>query len=439
MKIRNCSKNTVYIDDLDKHIAYTGEPESINSEQIKISRCLRNFILSDLCEIIEYNKNERIEHSLFFLKNKQSNQEEPIQEHKEIVEKISTKPEPILHVKKQADLSNIEVKMHGLFFDTSGYAKVNRNLAMGLSKAGFKVKVDAKKSPNQLNENELKPIMHLQNTDISRNYISIDSIIPSFSELSGGKYKILYSTIESYTVPKQFIECCQMYSEIWITSEWSASILKNTDIKSPIYTVPTGVDQYLYKEDGPKYELPNVKDFVFISVFGWNYRKGNDVLLRAYLKEFSAKDNVTLLIASRYQGGRSQFHKRKIPEDVESIMTEFPNKDLPHIARYSKVVPEQEMPYLYRAADCFVLPSRGEGGCHRAGTQIITNEGLMDIESIDIDTKVLTHYGRFMPVTGTRCRHTNERMYTIKTSLNGEDIQLTGEHPVRVLCRNKND
>lgn len=354
MKIINRSKNTVYVDDIDQYIQYTNKVEHISSEQIKKSQYLRNFILSDACEIVEHNKNERIEQSLVFLKNKKQAQ---------TVSSVSP-PEikTVSKVSHQSNLQNIEVKVHGLFLDASGYAKVNRNLATGLSKAGFSVKVDSKQSSTQINEEELRQIFALQQTQISRNYISIDSIVPSFSELSGGKYKILYSTVESYTIPKQFIDSCQMYDEIWLTSEWSANILREHKVNKPIYAVCTGVDQHLYTEKGPKYNLPNIKDFVFISVFGWNYRKGNDVLLRAYLNEFSAEDNVSLLITSRYQGGRSQFHKKKIPNDIEEVMKEFPNKSLAHIARYSKIVPESEMPLLYRAADCFVLPTRGEGG-----------------------------------------------------------------------------
>ena len=108
----------------------------------------------------------------------------------------------------------IEVKIHGLFYDDSGYAKVNRNLALKLSEAGFKVKVSAKSSRNRLSEDEIKPIVSLEAAKLSRQYIQIDSIVPSFAEVSGAKYKILYTTIESYTVPKQFLDCCQLYNEI---------------------------------------------------------------------------------------------------------------------------------------------------------------------------------------------------------------------------------
>ncbi|KKK47552.1 hypothetical protein LCGC14_3154040, partial [marine sediment metagenome] len=256
----------------------------------------------------------------------------------------------------------IEVRIHGIFYDAGGYGKVNRNLALKLHEAGVKVRIDPKKSQNQLKASELKPIIELTNTKISKNHISIDSVIPSFAEYASGKYRILYTTIESYSIPKQFLECCQMYREIWVTSPWSASILKK-HVDKPIHVIPTGADPFLYTENGPRFDFkPNIKSFVFLSVFGWGYRKGYDVLLKAYFEEFDASDDVSLLIFSRYQSGTSRFHRDKIRDDINDIMRGFPNKEMPHVVRYNQVIPEQQMPQLYRAADCFVLPSRGEGG-----------------------------------------------------------------------------
>lgn len=353
MKIVNNSKNTIYIEDLDMHLAYRdGEPEDISLDLLKRSRALRSVILSDMIDIVEYDPSERIENSLVYLKKKPKKQ--PVQAEESVVPDA-----PPLSVCSDA----IDVKIHGIFYDAGGYAKVNRNLAIRLKEMGFNVLINPKRSQNQLNEEELKPFIDLTKTKVSKNHILIDSVIPSFGEMSSGKYKVLYTTIESYTVPKQLIECCNQYDEIWLTSEWSANILRPL-IDKPVYTVVTGVDQNHYQEGGQKFDFkPNIKSFVFISVFGWNYRKGYDVLLKAYFDEFSEDDDVSLLIVSRYQSGQSRYHKNKIRDDIEEIMKGFPNKDLPHVVRYSKIISEKDMPKLYRAANCFVLPSRGEGGC----------------------------------------------------------------------------
>lgn len=358
MILSNRTNNTLYADDIDLHIPYEdGKQFEISPDTLKKSKSLRALIVGQLLHVEKYDADEQVESAIIFLRNKRI---------KELSNKPNIAPEPIKEktlpipetVQRVSDA--IEVKMHGLFYDDSGYAKVNRNLALKLHQAGVAIKISPKSSRNQLGENDLKNLIPLEKTQISRNYIQIDSVVPTLSEISSAKYKILYTTVESYTVPKQFIECCELYNEIWLTSPWSADILRQY-VKKPIYVVPAGVDEKLYKEDGESFVLPNTKKFVFLSVFAWGYRKGYDVLLRAFFDEFSESDDVSLLIVSKYQGNASRYHKNKIKEDIEQIMREFPNKDLPHVVRYGQLTAEQDMPKLYRAADCFISTSRGEG------------------------------------------------------------------------------
>lgn len=351
MKVKNNTNNTVYIEDIDSHFPFQEEPLILAPDLLKKSKGLRSFIINGLFEVVEYDPNERIEASIIYLRNKMK--DVPIEIEEEIIE-------PPIELKQTED---IEVLFHGIVYDSGGYAKVNRNLISKLVEAGVKVKVDPIKSQNDLKESELRPIQNLTQTQLSRNYISIDSIIPSFAECSNSKYKILYTTIESYSVPNQFLQCCEMYDEIWITSPFSKGILEQYT-KKPIYLVPAGSDPVLYTENGPRLDFkPNIKNFVFISVFGWSYRKGYDVLLNSYFDEFDTEDDVSLLLVSKYQGGSSRFHRNKIRDDINAIMKNFPNKNLPHVVRYSQNIPEIQMPQLYRSANCFVLPTRAEGSC----------------------------------------------------------------------------
>ncbi len=353
MIVKNTTNNTLYIEETDLYIPYQ-EDEGIyfDPDILKKSKSLRNFIISGLLEVVEYNAEERIEASIMYLREKTNANAEL---------KTEVDNSEIVVTDLQTNVDDIEVRIHGIFLDGGGYAKVNRNLALKLDQAGLKVKIDSKRSQNQLKESELVDIKRLSKTQLSKNHISIDSVIPTFAEPVAGKYRILYTTIESYTIPQQFLDSCQLYNEIWITSPWSMEILKKQTNK-PLYLVPAGSDPELYTEIGPKFDFrPNIKDFVFISVFGWSYRKGYDVLLKAYFEEFDSSDNVSLLIASRYQSGTTRSHRNRIRDDINNIMKGYPNKDMPHVVRYSQMVPEEHMPRLLRSAHCFVLPSRGEG------------------------------------------------------------------------------
>jgi len=240
MKVINTSGNTIYADDIDMYFPYVnGQTENIDPDLLKKSRCLRGFILNGMLEVIEHDENERVENSLMYMLSKRSkyiNKEKNPGIEEDYIEDICT----------PSDL--IEVKMHGIFLDAGGYAKVNRNVALKLHEAGLKIKIDPKRSQNQLNEEELKPILRLQKTPISRNHILIDSIIPSFAELSSGKYKILYTTIESYTIPKQFIDCCKIYNEVWVTCLEPSVVIETTSGPKSLDTVNIG--DYVFSVTG---------------------------------------------------------------------------------------------------------------------------------------------------------------------------------------------
>lgn len=344
MKFKNISKNTLFVEDIDLHIPFlNGKVQEINSDSLKRSPGIVDLFLARLLEIVDFDPEERIEASIF---NKVKNT------------KISKEKNPQSFTETISD--SIEVNLHGLFYDVSGYAKVNRNLALQLSKKGIKIKIDPKKSNNQLQQKDIELIKPLESTPISRNHIRIDSVIPTFTEMYSGLYRVLYTTIESYTVPSQFIECCKLYDEIWVNSVWAKEILSKF-IDKPIFVVISGVDPAIYTDSGSSFDLSGqCNNFIFLSLFAWGYRKGWDVLLKSYFQEFSDKDDVTLLISSRYQGGISVNSKDKIAADINGIMSQFESKSLPQLVRYGELLSEEQMPMLYRACDAFILTSRGE-------------------------------------------------------------------------------
>lgn len=101
-------------------------------------------------------------------------------------------------------------------------------------------------------------------------------------------------------------------------------------------------------------------DFIFLSIFKWEYRKGWDVLLRSYLKEFSRIDEVALyLLTNPYHSDRN--FENKIVEFVEDSDIEKPVAGWASVFVIDTHIALIDLPRLYKAADAFVLPSRGEG------------------------------------------------------------------------------
>ena len=252
----------------------------------------------------------------------------------------------------------MEIKIKGHFYENGGYSKVNKNIALGLRDLGVDVKIE----PTNKNKSNSDKELDLLNKRASRDAIYIDSIVPTLGLESFGKYKILYTTIETNSLSKNFIDFTNNYNEIWVTSDFCKKVLEKY-INRSIYVLPDSIDINNYKEKGEKYNFKSsLNSFIFISVFGWSYRKGPDVLLKSYLQEFSKKDSVTLLINSRYNN-REKNNNNYIKNFVEDYIKKYGGKDPPHIVRFSKNITEEEMAQLYRACNAFVLFSRGDGFC----------------------------------------------------------------------------
>ena len=341
VKFINKSGNTVHIASSDMNIPYEeGKVYEIDLDDIKKSKGFIKFIQLGKFEIVECG-NSLFERNILKM---QKNADIKI-DNKDMFSELS---------------KQVEVKIRGSFYEAGGYAKVNRNLAFGLSASNIKVQADPiSKMKYGLNEQEAMLLSKLKNP-VSKDAIIIDSMIPSMTEMCRGKYRILYTTIEAASMPKQFEEIMNMYNEIWVTSDFCKEVISQYKINVPVYIIPASININLYNENCKSYEFdPKLKDFVFISVFGWGYRKGYDVLLRSYLEEFSGNDNVSLLlrVGLPYDTGRNNIVK----DTVEKFIKKYGGKNPAHIARCSRVFTDSDMPSIYKACSAYVLFTRGEG------------------------------------------------------------------------------
>ena len=348
MKFCNTTKNSVYLEDIDRHIPFESDDTiyDLTLEEVKKSFSFQNMVIIGAFSVVECG-NSRIEQNLQKLatefKIKKQNGEEKKEE------------------ERMTSGKSLEVIVKGHIYDATGYGKVNRNLALGLAKLGANVEIDPlNTSRNDLNELEVRQLAPLRRK-VGGHAIRIDSIIPTFSEISARMpYRILYTTIEAATIPDQIAKVCDQYDEIWVTADFCKKVLLTKNVTKPIYIMPPGIQTNLYNENAKPHEFrPALKPFVFCSLFGWSYRKGYDALLKSYLKAFTGDDPVTLLIISRFQyaSERSGF----IKDEIDKFVKQYGGDNPPHIARCRRVIPEHEMPRIYRACNAFVLPSRGEG------------------------------------------------------------------------------
>lgn len=174
----------------------------------------------------------------------------------------------------------------------------------------------------------------------------------------------------------EHVERCNRMDSVWVPTDFHvSSFVKSGVDPSKVVKVIQPVDVEFFDPSlyepfdlasvgklvlGTKISPVNSKVFAFLSVFKWEHRKGWDVLLTAYLKEFSKVDRVVLYLLTNPYHCKRDFDN-KIVEFVEDSGLEKPAKGWPPVYVIDKHIAQLDLPRLYKAADAFVLPTRGEG------------------------------------------------------------------------------
>ena len=106
--------------------------------------------------------------------------------------------------------------------------------------------------------------------------------------------------------------------------------------------------------------ITNKKGFTFLTVGDYTERKNFDGLVAAFVTEFTADDDVCLIMKVHYKGLVRRYQD-VLFDKIKEIVKRFNPKNPPKILFFGNKMSTLDMPLIYAIADCFVLPSRGEG------------------------------------------------------------------------------
>jgi glycosyltransferase involved in cell wall biosynthesis len=140
--------------------------------------------------------------------------------------------------------------------------------------------------------------------------------------------------------------------EVWAPSTFNAETFRLSGVTRPIHVIPLGVDPDHFNPGIASRPVPGV--YTFLSLFEWGERKAPEMLLRAFNEEFRATEPVILLaktlnVDPGVDVSREIAHLGLSPEGGRIHLS------------LNQEVPTYQLGVLYRSADCFVLPTRGEG------------------------------------------------------------------------------
>ena len=185
-----------------------------------------------------------------------------------------------------------------------------------------------------------------------------------------GTVAVLRSMTEKDRLSPVLLACCGVVHETWVPTEWHRKLYHHHGCKNA-RALPEVVDSSVFRPKrfraGPSgRKSPNDGRTLFLSVFQWQARKGPDALLQAYWQAFTKADAVVLRIRSRVPSWAGlPFSSTR--EGVEHYAQQLHRKDAQQLAAVETIEGDEMtrdgMSQLFRDADAFVLPSRGEGWC----------------------------------------------------------------------------
>lgn len=258
---------------------------------------------------------------------------------------------------------------HSPLLNFSGYADEARAFVTGLRAAGAELRAEPIGEPSAAYvgglDAELKASLDAAiRTPPPKHAIHVLHMPgQTMRRLPGASYHVARSMFETDGLPAAWVPRLNEMDEIWVPAAFNERTFRAAGVTAPIHVVPGGVYAEAFADPAPL-PIDGLRSTVFLSVFEWSFRKGWDVLLKAWAKAFSHKDDVTLLL-------RTYPMKRPgvdVPQaDIDRQINTFLGKLGTSRKRVAPIVvlhdpiADADMPRLYATATAYVSPTRGEG------------------------------------------------------------------------------
>ncbi|HUD84073.1 MAG TPA: glycosyltransferase, partial [Candidatus Saccharimonadales bacterium] len=177
---------------------------------------------------------------------------------------------------------------------------------------------------------------------------------PNWQRPAQGKLVVIQPW-EFGSLPADWVRQSASVDEFWVPSEYVRQVYVESGVPAKkVSVVPNGIDPDKFNLQATPLKLVTQKQFKFLFVGGTIGRKGPDLLLEAYLKNFTAADDVCLVIKDF--GGKSFYAGQTFESQIRAAQA-LP--DAPEILYLNTELPPESLPGIYTACDCLVLPYRG--------------------------------------------------------------------------------
>jgi glycosyltransferase involved in cell wall biosynthesis len=256
----------------------------------------------------------------------------------------------------------------GPVFEQSGYGTVSRNYVLGLSQVGFPVKAVnfGRRDDSFLDPSVVRQLQQLLDTDVGYTPVGVVHRAPEYFpyvRFSGVFKRIGCTIFETHRIPSHWVKYCNQMDEIWVPSRFNVETFSASGVdRRKLRVIPYGVDIKRFKPAEPS-PIQEKRRFCFLYIFAFDWRKGFDILLEAYIREFFNHDDVTLILKTyweKYSGIQKNQIRLQLQNIIDRIKSEV-GKTNPHILIVDHSLSEGELMNLYANCNLYISTDRANG------------------------------------------------------------------------------
>jgi glycosyltransferase involved in cell wall biosynthesis len=258
-----------------------------------------------------------------------------------------------------ASLAAYPLEWRAFFFSVDGYGQSARDYISCLSGLGCPVKISHLHIPP-----DSECIRTGEGGIFSRKRIHekprflINQCHPDQYVTSLEQMNIGFSAHETTVMPDAWISHAQSMDELWVTSSFVREAYLHSGIRRPIHVIPLGVNCSIFRPCLSKGAIDLSSPFVFLATGSFYLFKGFDVIIRAYMREFSSQEGTLLILRTSLPP-----HAGKGPGFIRDLIMEIARGEKEHapILLMEEPLTIAELADMITISDAFISASRGEG------------------------------------------------------------------------------
>ncbi|MCK9541091.1 MAG: glycosyltransferase [Novosphingobium sp.] len=264
------------------------------------------------------------------------------------------------HLNKEYNTDNpYKILLTCKIYGEWSFTIVMRNLAKGLKRAGVDVSI-APEEYHQLQSMfdwEIKEM--IQKPHDYWNRVVLRSCEGDHMYLMPpGQKRIAHTTGESTKLHKGWVDQLNAVDLVLTNSTFFKNVLIENGVNNSIKIIPNSINPFIYNEEVLVYPMDGLRGCNFFSMFSFGDRKGVDILVKAFIREFDKDEDVTLYLQSPEMNHILQRQGKTIEEWLKGL-SEY-KKHPPILVNYRRIH-ESVMPSIIKNFQCNVLSTRGEG------------------------------------------------------------------------------